>query len=428
MLRHLKWLGAIALWSVLASVQAEPDALGLEALPELQKMQDAGVLLLDSQRQPVVAKSEDTLFVPASTTKLLTAFLALSHWGEGHRFHTDFFVAPRADTEVPYGSDQKVRLYVKGYGDPFLVSEELQEVAKELQKRLQKRGIERLEGIVLDVDYFAESLVLPGTGSSDNPYDAVPSALAANFNTLFLKLSQGQLASAETQTPLTPLALELGKGLKTPSLRMNTGPDPKVGQRYFAELLSAFLRQQGVEVGESVEWQAVEKQWQPVYRHVNRMDLAEVIRPMMRYSTNFIANQLALILSAELYGPPATEQKVAQMFAHQLAHYFDWQGARIEEGAGLSRANRLSPVQLAELLERFRPWKHLLPEVVTQVYAKSGSLMGVSTLAGYIEHEADWLPFVLMINQQVPFYQYRNQVATALKERIERHSQADSLK
>ncbi|MDG6774011.1 D-alanyl-D-alanine carboxypeptidase [Thiomicrorhabdus sp. ZW0627] len=391
------------------SVRAESQTVGLERLPELAKMDSAGLLLMDSANQPWKYKDRKRLFVPASTTKLVTAFLALSHWGEHHRFKTDFYLERQAGKTI---------LWVKGYGDPFLISEELQQVAVQLQRRLVTEDIGKIDVIGLDTGYFVDHLVLPGTESSDNPYDAIPSAIAANFNTLFLKKVDGKVVSAEEQTPLTETARRLGASMSLEELRFNTGSDPQVGQTYFAELLAAFLRQQGVKVGKQVIHGTVKEESPLFYSHLNSRELADMIRPMMKYSTNFIANQLALKLAAEMYGAPADESKVAKMFAAQLQHYFDWQGAVIEDGAGLSRNNRLSPEQLIEVLEKFRAWKHLLPEVEEHVYAKSGSLIGVSALAGYIEHRKSWLPFVVMINQQVPYYHYRNDVAGVLSREI----------
>lgn len=386
-------------------VLAASEAAVWQSLPELSQMPQAGLLVVDGSSRPLISKAAGEAFVPASTTKLVTAFIALSHWGAEHRFKTDFWVQTRQNKRF---------LVVKGYGDPFLTSEALQRVAADLQVRFQQAGVGRLDGIVLDVSYFDSDLTLPGSGSSDNPYDAVPSALAANFNTLYLSKIGGKVVSAEPQTPLTPLAEAFGRDLKPGKQRINSGSDPKVGQRYFAELLAAFLRQQGLVVGGAVRWEKVANGEKLLYTHRNAMTLAEVVKPMMKYSTNFIANQLALKLSAELYGAPASADKVKRLFAEQLAAHFDWQGAYIEEGAGLSRNNRLSPQQLAELLDAFRPWKGLLPEVEQGVFAKSGTLLGVSALAGYIQQQDNWLPFVLMINQQVPSYHYRNEVAKVL--------------
>ncbi|WP_172959669.1 D-alanyl-D-alanine carboxypeptidase [Thiomicrorhabdus aquaedulcis] len=158
------------------------------------------------------------------------------------------------------------------------------------------------------------------------------------------------------------------------------------------------------------------KDIKPVYAHYNSLTLAQIVQPMMHYSTNFIANQLALNLSVELAGAPASPQKIAQVYQQALRKQFGWQDFTIEEGAGLSRQNQLSPQQLIQLLNAFSPWRELLPEVVPNVYAKSGTLMGVNALAGYVKQANNqWWPFVFMINQPVT-YAYRNQLAQELSQ------------
>jgi D-alanyl-D-alanine carboxypeptidase/D-alanyl-D-alanine-endopeptidase (penicillin-binding protein 4) len=247
--------------------------------------------------------------------------------------------------------------------------------------------------------------------------------LAANFNTLFLKSDDGEIVSAESQTPLTRLAVKIGHETDLSEGRFNLGPDVRLGQRYFAELLGAFLKRQGVTVADDIEWHPmVEAKGSGLrellsYRHLNSLTLGEMVAPMMRYSTNFIANQLALKLAADAYGEPATADKVKQLLNSRLKRRFGWRDFYLEDGAGLSRENRLSARQLVDVLERFRPWKDLLPEVEPDVYAKTGTLIGVSALAGYIKNDQAWSPFALLVNQKVPFH-YRNQVAQQLKQRL----------
>lgn len=408
-------------WSVGAGLlfgsfllHAAPASISLKEA--LNQLHETGVLVLNAQQEAVIEKEASKLKVPASTTKLVTAYLALKHWGEDYRFKTDFYV-----TRSPHGTTS---LWVKGYGDPFLVSEEIQKLAESLAYRLKESNINTIDEIILDTGYFEANVVLPGRSDTDNPYDAIPGALAANFNTLYLKKVHGKIVSAESQTPLTPLAIALGKQANLKHGRFNLGGNAKTGEQYFAELLSVFLRRSGVAVSQSVQWRSLShqlalKKTTPFYRHLNSLTLAEIIQPMMRYSTNFIANQLALKLSAEMFGAPASPEKVKQMMQTDLTRYLGWQDFYLEDGAGLSHQNRLSPQQLVVLLEAFRPWKSLLPEIEDQIFAKSGTLIGVSTLAGYIHQQQQWLPFALMINQSVPFH-YKNQLALKLKQQLEK--------
>ena len=372
------------------------------ALSKFSALSNAGLLVVDSQGQPVISDRANRPFIPASTTKLVTAWLALTHWGEEHRFRTDFFLDTATNT-----------LWIKGSGDPYLVSEELILIAK----NLKQRGLQQINAIGLDSSYFQPDLVLPGTESSNNPYDAVPSAIAANFNTVNIKKVNGRVISAEPQTPLTAYAKSLSKQLIDGSLRVNTGRDPRNAEKYFAELLAAFLRKQEVKVGIQIIHGKVPIR-QVFYTHKNSKTLSEMIRAIMKYSTNFLANQLILILSSETYHRPANAADAQRYMEETLIYHFHWQNFTMKDGAGLSRANRLSPTQLVDLLYAFKTWKQLLPEIEPGVYAKSGTLNGISTLAGYIVINNFWEPFALMMNQAVP-YKLRNHIARELARRKE---------
>ncbi len=376
------------------------------SLDTFNRYDAAGLLYLDEAGKVINKKRAEDLFVPASTTKLVTAWLALNHWGEDHRFKTDFYLDESTANPV---------LWIKGYGDPFLVSEELIIIARTIGARLKAKGIDKLGGIRLDTSYFASNIRLPGTAGSNNPYDAVPSALAANFNTVFARRKNGVIVSAEEQTPITVTARRIYNTMQGRSERINTGPDPRIAERYFAELLAEFLRREELEVGDEISWGKVPAAMPLMYRHLNSRALADVIKPMMKYSTNFVANQLVLKLGAEYHGAPASSGKIALTLTEQLSTEFGWKAFLLEEGAGLSRANRLSPAQLVDVLERFRTWKHLLPEIEPRIHAKSGSLIGVSALAGYINKQDEWRPFAVIINQKTP-YRFRNKLAVELRE------------
>lgn len=373
------------------------------------KLDNAGFMLLDDQQGLLQAKNQQQFYVPASTTKLITALLAIEHWGLEHRFHTDFYLRHK-----PAGPPT---LVVKGYGDPFLVSEELIKISQQLKTQLDQQGITELTAIEIDNSYYAANLKMPGTSRSLNPYDAIPSAIGANFNTINAIKKGQQVLSAEAQTPMVKVGEEIVKAsvlyrkkASGKKFRINLGDDSKLAQQYFAELLAAFLKTEGVQLANHITWTKVKDTDQRLLQHFNSRNLADIIKPMMKYSTNFIANQLALNLSAELQGGPADENKVRATYTKLLKERFAWQDFLIEDGAGLSRKNRLAPHQLIDVLQAFKPWIALLPEVERHVFAKSGTLIGVSTLAGYIDSNGQLYPFALMINEKVP-YRFRNKLA-----------------
>ncbi len=78
------------------------------------------VLVVDAKGNELVAQNVDEPFVPASVTKIVTAWLAMEVLGGDYRFETRFDL------------DNKRVLYVRGGGDPFLISEELATLATEL--------------------------------------------------------------------------------------------------------------------------------------------------------------------------------------------------------------------------------------------------------------------------------------------------------
>lgn len=371
---------------------ASPDALSRAlALPK------AG-LIAEQGGRTVIARRPDQPMVPASTMKILTALAAIQRWGLDHRFQTDFYRS--ADGW----------LWVKGYGDPYLVSQELDTIAA----TLKHQGIRAIAGIGTDDSFFSPEVEISGRSSSSNPYDAPVTALAANFNTVDVRRSGSGWRSAEPETPLTPLALRLAERLGAGQTRVNLR-ERELGIRYFGELLAAKLAAAGIEVGPGFRLGPVPAEAKRVYRHANSRDLRGVLTAMLKYSNNFIANDLFLLLSDHGDGRPVSmpeAQRVAAAWAHKT---FGWRDYRIEDGAGLSHGNRLSARQLLDAVKAFGAYRHLLPEHGGRVLAKTGTLTGVSCYAGFVQRHGRWEPFSLMINQPVA-HGFRLQVADALAE------------
>ncbi len=377
------------LWLTLASsVAAGP-------IEQAIALQEASLVVSDG-RQLLIADQPDRPLVPASTMKLVTALAAIERWGLEHRFETRFY----------RGSDGL--LWVQGGGDPYLVSEELDRVVS----ALRATTVRSIAGLGLDAELFGTQVMIPGRSSSNNPYDAPVTALAANFNTVSLLVSAGRVSSAEAQTPGTPTAQRLGRGLGDGKHRINL-VDGATALNHFGEVLKAKLQQGGIEVGGRVEVGAVPRSATLIYTHRSSQTLGQVIKNMLEYSTNFVANDLFLLLGEQRgRASMASSQRTLERWARQT---FGWRDVRIEDGAGLSRGNRLSGRQMLDVLERLRPYLDLLPEQDNDpnVRAKTGTLRGVSTYAGFVRRGRDWLPFSLMINQPVA-YGFRLEVASAL--------------
>ncbi len=173
----------------------------------LQKLGNGTVLVEDMQGKRIFSHRANEHFVPASIIKMATSACALEYLTSDFHFPTAIY------------QDGQDVLYVKGFGDPFLVSEEIAKLASQLRQK----GVGRVTKIVLDDSYFSPNMKLDGQSNSLNPYDARNNALLVNFNTINIKkLPNGQVVSAEPQTPITALAKTFAKGLKVGKQRRSS--------------------------------------------------------------------------------------------------------------------------------------------------------------------------------------------------------------
>jgi len=338
-------------------------------IPCLRKIPaSAGLLVMDGAGNILAKQHTSDKFVPASTLKILTALAALHFLGPKYRFRTEFFLTPARD------------LVVKGYGDPYLISEVWQDIAGRVAEKLHS-----FENLLLDDTYFAPGISIPGQGRSTNPYDAPPGALCANFNTIFFtRDARGRILSAEPQTPMIPFAREKIVALGEKNGRYTFFHDRGQALLYAGELFSLFLEKKGGMRMGSIRPGARKPQDQLIYTYYSKYTLEDIIKEMFAFSNNFVANQLLLSAGATVYGAPATLQNGVRALLDYARNNLGLKDLEIVEGSGISRKNRISPEDMLEVLHRFRPYRHLLPREGPFLY-KTGTLKGIRTRAGYIE-------------------------------------------
>ena len=344
------------------------------------------VLVLDEQGNELVAQNADKPFVPASVAKLVTAWLAMEVLGSDYRFETRFYL-----------DDDRV-LYVRGGGDPFLVSEELALLAPRL---LAETGTEPFAGIVIDASYYPADLRIPGIEDTDEAYDALNSALAVNFNTINAVRNGKTVRSAEEQTPITPLAIRqfrarASNGRSRISLAKE---DPGVSVRYAGELLAAFIERADGSIEGDISVGSVPAGLEPVYVHRQSRDLSEILRQMLIGSNNYIANLIFLEIGAKRLGGPVSLEKSLQVARENLAKHGLADAINLEEGSGISRNNRFTARGLAKVLDRFAPHAELLRSTKNGSRYKTGTFSGVRTLAGYARTSSHGdVRFVISLN------------------------------
>lgn len=352
---------------------------------------DGSVMLQAPNGETLISLNPDSALIPASLVKIPLAQVALTALGEDFRFETHFYRNDSGD------------LLIRGMGDPFLVSEEIDRIAGVLAAR----GLQNIRRIVVDDSAFESNLDLPIESGSDQPFAARNSALAVNFNTVNLAWDDdGRLVSGEEQTPLTPLARELAATLaNSEPQRINLGADPQAGLRQAQQLFLHFINQAGIKVSDDDFYQlALTDEWTLFYQHRSSQSLRDTLDGLLRYSNNFVANQLFLTLGAQASGYPATSQAARNALQQQLAALYgegfgtDPQSLLMLEGSGLSRAQRSTGAGMMRILEVFKPYAELLPEV-NSVLRKSGTLTGVYNFAGYLRKGDELYPFLIMTSQ-----------------------------
>jgi serine-type D-Ala-D-Ala carboxypeptidase/endopeptidase (penicillin-binding protein 4) len=328
------------------------------------------VFVMGEDGSELIAQNADEPFVPASVAKLVTAWLAMEVLGADYRFKTKFYL------------DANRVLYIRGGGDPFLISEELALLAPELVKAI---GKEPITGIVLDPSYYPDDIRIPGIEDTNEAYDALNSALAVNFNTIHAVRSGNTVRTAEKQTPITPLAISQfrSRGPKGRS-RISLTQDPEVSLKYAGELIAAFIDQAGGKVEGEITVGAVPDGLEPVYVHQQSRYLGEIIHQLLIGSNNYIANQVFLEIGAERLGGPVSLEKSLQVANEMLAKHGLADDIHLEEGSGISRRNHFTARGLTKVLSLFIPYAELLKRGRGTNY-KTGTISGVRTLAGYAD-------------------------------------------
>jgi len=328
------------------------------------------VFVIDAQGNELVAQHADEPFVPASVAKIVTAWLAMEVLGADYRFETRFYL------------DNKRVLYVRGGGDPFLISEELAPLATKLVAAV---GKEPITGIVLDASYYPSNLRIPGIEDSEEAYDAPNSALAVNFNTVYAVRSGAKVRSAEKQTPITPLAITQFRARgPNGSGRISLSRDPTASLQYAGELIAAFIERAGGAVKGEISIGTVPEGQKPVYVHRQSRTLSEILVELLRASNNYIANQVFLEIGARRLGGPVSLDKSLRVANEMLAAHGLPSAIHLEEGSGISRNNRFAARGLAKVLELFAPHAGLLHGHDGGTN-KTGTMDGVNTLAGYAD-------------------------------------------
>ena len=343
-----------------------PNSLSLVALP------------LDSSSTGIIYNA-DVSMNPASTMKLVNTYAALELLGPTHQWQTEFYGDGPLQDGVLNGN-----LYLKGGGDPKLNMERLWLMMRDLRTN----GVQRITGdLVLDRSHFnlPQLPVFNDDGGDPNkPFLVGPDSLLVNLKSVrMISRTAGGKVSVIMEPPLTNVridnqvkALPAAKCPAWPDVRYNpvtqfdgttlvvTG---KLAEGCSAQSYLALLDHPGYAAG------AVRAIWQELGGSIlgkDRLgdvpknakllartfspDLTEVIRDINKYSNNTMARQLFLSLGQRFRtSADGDDAKAAQRVIRSWLAKKGITAPRlvIENGSGLSRAERISAREMAGMLQ-----------------------------------------------------------------------------
>lgn len=405
----------------------------------------------------------DHKFIPASTLKLFTAIAALDYLGPHYQFKTRFLSNPAA--RVVNGT-LTGNLYIKFSGDPYLTIEDL----KDMLDSLKEQHITRIQGnIVIDDTVIDRSTWPPGRVIDDRIfcYAAPVTATIINRNCFSLSVKPNK------QSPYTTVVksnINLGvivdnraitKRLKKSSYYLDLKPtiyennhyilkgylSPKIGPLSFAvalqnpnlatyDIISDLFKKYSIRYSKLVYGKT--PPMTKVLAENNSPELAFLIKNMLKKSDNLIADSLLKKLGEKYFstqGSWKTGRNAVRAILANKANV-DFDQIAMVDGSGLSLNNLVTPNAFLKLLNFAYTQlpdsslffeslpnsgldgtlKHRLGgEVLGKIHAKTGSMQGISSLAGYIRTTNNQtLAFAILIND--PIRRKNNQAGYRLLE------------
>ncbi len=382
--------------------------------------------------EPLLTWNEDVPRNPASVVKLLTTLVALDILGPSYTWKTEVYTVGDLDDGVLDGD-----LLLKGYGDPWLVTERVWQMLRELRQR----GISRITGdLLIDDSYFDVPYHDPGKFDREplRAYNVAPNALLMNFKVVRYRFEpdpKSATVDIRVDPPLENLRVEnklkivpgrcrgYQRGITiTPNRAVDhmimSGEFPSgcisyemrrtaLSHNQFAfGLFKSIWEESGGEFSGGF-WNVIKPDHAEPFLVFDSWPLADVITKINKHSNNVMARQLLLTLGAEKFAVPGTEEGGRQVVQDWLKErQFDPAELKLDNGSGLSRESRISAKTLGEIL-RYAWQSPFMPEFLSSMsisgldgtlarrfrndpltgkaHIKTGRLDDVAAIAGYLQ-------------------------------------------
>lgn len=400
--------------------------------------------LKSSSPQTLYSRDAQKYFTPASVTKLLTTAAALQQLGTNYRIRTSIY------------DEGNGTLRVVGRGDPSFKDEQLAVLAKQLRQK----GIRRIQQLIADDTHFKGAVIPSSWMWEDLPfyYGAPVNSLILNENAVILRLfpqgvgetlrpkwdkaSEGYrwrvINNAVTVKEGKKKYIAINRDLKGPTLNIqgqlavNSQADITAiavfdPMEHFLRHFRQSLLRERISVGrtsaakDSIQGKDIKT---TEIAAVESAPLSKLIKETNTNSNNLFAEALLRTLAVK---QPLKENQttvnagleVLQTALTQIG--VDPKTYKLDDGSGLSRKNLISPQALVQLLQgvarsqfakvyfnslpvagKTGTLKYRLRDTSAEgiVIAKTGTMTGVVSLAGYV-NAPNYEPvvFSIMVNQ-----------------------------
>jgi D-alanyl-D-alanine carboxypeptidase/D-alanyl-D-alanine-endopeptidase (penicillin-binding protein 4) len=423
---------------------ALPGAINEEIRKSRIPQKDISIYIKETGKngRVIASLNADTARTPASVIKVLSTYASVLKLGFDYRWPTKFYTTGKLKNGILHGD-----LLVKGFGDPTLNAEDLEEIVADISAK----GIRQIRGnIVIDRSYFQ-------VGDQDNSgfdqytysaYNAMPDAMMFNErvvtvcvmpkeNSVIKKhadksykvVNQLQRVNAPCQGQYSWPRVKIDKSSVTPTVFLSGKISKQCGQRNICQVitkpyksfyyaLNDRLNKEGIEVKGGFELQKIPSNAKELFTHYSDT-LEEIISKTAKESNNLYARHLMLYAGAKLYGAPATMQKGRDAIRYIL----DSRGAldqgvlKIDNGSGLSRTSKMTAKILAEMYDHAydnygQRWMDTLSiagvdgtikkrfrysVVKNRAWMKTGTLKNVKNIGGYVQNRAGKLYTVVIL-------------------------------
>ncbi|GDX40478.1 D-alanyl-D-alanine carboxypeptidase DacC [Armatimonadota bacterium] len=408
-------------------------------------------------------RSPDTLFVPASNSKILTSALALSSLGKDFIFSTKVMMQGKLDSDGVLNGTLKLA----GAGDPLLQTSDI----KSLAEQVFKAGVRQLHGKVLtDATRYDDTFLGEGWSWDDEPfyYAAPVSALNINENVVSVFVRPGKMVGDLVQVQIEPPTLRLTLSITAKTTHSKTKPSLRVTRQHGVnviqvsgtlpldanpsrpaetltvpnptdiaqEVFENALREQGVTIEADAPLTNEEgMDWVPI-AEVKSQPLYAILQKMNKPSDNLVAECLFKAVSAyqKVQGSWGASREMGQTYFQSLG--IPKEQLSLVDGSGLSRQNLVTPRNLVRVLTTlyrspdYSVFYDSLPiagvdgtlqhrmnktSAENNCRAKTGSLSNVRSLSGYVTtQDGEPLVFSILMNH----YKHPKVSARELQDKI----------